>query len=554
MQQDSQENLVSTAGVSSDRWVDLRLVSAMRVVLAAAATLVILIDAPSQQRLVWVIYPALILYTIYSLAIYILTLRRNTFIPQAWLHWLDLLWYLPFLSLSSATNSIFFFFLFFSIMVASFGWGFSSGLRMTMATAGLFTLAAIVSPSRENFEMSRFMLRPIFLLALGYMIAHWGGYEVKLKSRLALLNDISSFSDPRVGIEQTVQWMMERLRRFYNAESCLLVLAIGEGKFHLRKVTSSGEDIAKDIPKEMASLLLSPSPPAALVFQKRASGRLVYDVKTGSSSKQVPESFSAISNTLEADSFVSLPVYYHNRPAGRFYVISSTQSFNDSDIAFVLQLIEHITPVLDNIRLADRLASEAAEYERLKIARDIHDSVIQPYIGLQLGLTAIRQKIDRGDDDVGEDVRTLAAMTVNEIEELRHYIRGLKKSERHDTMLVPAVRRFATKFSTATGIAVEVKAADDISVKDRFAAEIFQMITEGFSNIRRHTHSVRAEAELVYRDGLFNLRIKNENPNGSRPPKFHPLSLAERAAALGGKLIVEVDPENKTVVDIEIPL
>jgi len=554
LQQDSQENLVSTAGVSSDRWVDLRLVSAMRVVLAAAATLVILIDAPSQQRLVWVIYPALILYTIYSLAIYILTLRRNTFIPQVWLHWLDLIWYLPFLSLSSATNSIFFFFLFFSIMVASFGWGFSSGLRMTMATAGLFTLAAIVSPSRENFEMSRFMLRPIFLLALGYMIAHWGGYEVKLKSRLALLNDISSFSDPRVGIEQTVQWMMERLRRFYNAESCLLVLAIGEGKFHLRKVTSSGEDIAKDIPKEMASLLLSPSPPAALVFQKRASGRLVYDVKTGSSSKQVPESFSAISNTLEADSFVSLPVYYHNRPAGRFYVISSTQSFNDSDIAFVLQLIEHITPVLDNIRLADRLASEAAEYERLKIARDIHDSVIQPYIGLQLGLTAIRQKIDRGDDDVGEDVRTLAAMTVNEIEELRHYIRGLKKSERHDTMLVPAVRRFATKFSTATGIAVEVKAADDISVKDRFAAEIFQMITEGFSNIRRHTHSVRAEAELVYRDGLFNLRIKNENPNGSRPPKFHPLSLAERAAALGGKLIVEVDPENKTVVDIEIPL
>jgi len=552
--QDSEENITSTAGISSDRWVDLRLVSAMRVVLAAAATLVIAIDFPTSQHLVWVIYPALILYTIYSLTIYILTLRRNTIIPQEWLHWLDLLWYLPFLALSSATNSIFFFFLFFSIMVASFGWGFSSGLRMTMASAGLFTLAALVAPTQNDFEMNRFMLRPIFLLALGYMIAHWGGYEVKLKSRLALLNDISSFSDPRVGIEQTVQWMMERLRRYYNAESCLLVLASGEGKFHLRKVTQTGENISKEIPKETASLLLSPSPPAALIFQKRSSGRLVYDVKTGSSSKNVPESFSAISNTLEADSFVSLPVYYHNRPAGRFYIIKSTQSFNDSDIAFVLQLIEHITPVLDNIRLADRLASEAAEYERLKIARDIHDSVIQPYIGLQLGLTAIRQKLDRGDDDVGEDVRTLAAMTVNEIEELRHYIRGLKKSERHDTMLVPAVKRFATKFSTATGIVVEVKAPDDISVKDRFAAEIFQMITEGFSNIRRHTHSVRAEAELGYRDGLFNLRIKNENPNGSRPPKFHPISLAERAAALGGRLSVAVDTENKTVVEIEIPL
>ena len=71
-------------------------------------------------------------------------------------------------------------------------------------------------------------------------------------------------------------------------------------------------------------------------------------------------------------------------------------------------------------------------------------------------------------------------MTVTEIEELRHYIRGLKASERHDTMLVQAIRRFASKFSAATGIAVDVKATKEIGIKDRLAAEIFQMITEGF--------------------------------------------------------------------------
>ena len=70
-------------------------------------------------------------------------------------------------------------------------------------------------------------------------------------------------------------------------------------------------------------------------------------------------------------------------------------------------LIEHVTPVLENIRLVDRLASEAAEYERQRIARDIHDGMIQPYIGLQLGLAAIRQKIERGNNDVGHDVREL---------------------------------------------------------------------------------------------------------------------------------------------------
>ena len=300
-------------------------------------------------------------------------------------------------------------------------------------------------------------------------------------------------------------------------------------------------------------ILLSPSPPAALIFHKRKSKRLIYDIRTSLSSREVPSTFAAIGNTLEAQQFMSVPIYYQGQSVGRFYVIGSPQSMDDSDIGFVLQLIEHVTPVLDNIRLVDRLASEAAEYERQRIARDIHDGVIQPYIGLQLGLAAIRQKIERGDNDVGHDVKELSAMTLTEIEELRHYIRGLKTSERYDTMLVPAIRRFASKFSAATGITVDVKATKEIGIKDRLAAEIFQMVTEGFSNIRRHTHSPRAEAELDYGKDVFVLNIKNANENGSGLI-FHPRSLAERAAALGGQLEVYTDDENQTVVSIRIPL
>lgn len=58
-----------------------------------------------------------------------------------------------------------------------------------------------------------------------------------------------------------------------------------------------------------------------------------------------------------------------------------------------MQLIEHVLPVIDNIRLVDRLASAAAEEERRRIARDLHDRIVQPYIGLQLGLAAVRQRL-----------------------------------------------------------------------------------------------------------------------------------------------------------------
>ena len=547
--------MFSTTGVSSDRWIDLRMISTMRLFLASSALFITMIDPTEPIRLFGLTYLALALYTVYSFVVYVLSLKRSALLPQRVLHWLDLVWYIPLLALSGGTNSIFFFFLFFSILVASFGWGFTEGLRMTLVAASLFTVVGVLAPSDDHFELSKFLLRPTSLLALGYMIAHWGGFEVKLKRRLGLLKDISDFSDPRFGLDQTVNRIMDRLRHFYKADSCLLVVQVPGGSFQLRKVSGSaaGDSVVKTIPDEMAAILLSPSPPAALIFHHRKSRRLIYDVRTGQSSREVSSTFAAIGNRLEAKEFMSLPVYYQDRPVGRFYIIGSVQTLDDSDIGFVLQLIEHVTPVLDNIRLVDRLASEAAEYERQKIARDIHDGVIQPYIGLQLGLAAIRQKIDRGDNDVGSDVRELTAMTVTEIEELRHYIRGLKTSERHDTMLLPAIRRFANKFSTATGIAVDVKAPNEMGVKDRLAAEIFQMVTEGFSNIRRHTHSPRAEAELDNSNGTFVLNIKNSNENGA-PAVFHPRSLAERASALGGQLEVYTDKNNQTVVSIRIPL
>jgi signal transduction histidine kinase len=527
------------------------MISTMRLVLASSALFIIMLDPVGSRPP----YAALVLYTAYSFVIYVLSIRRSALLPQRILHWLDLVWYMPLIALTGGSNSMFFFFLFFSILVASFGWGFIEGVRMTLVAAALFTIVGLLFHEEAPLELGRFLLRPTSLLALGYMIAHWGGFEVKLKSRLGLLKDISDFSDPRFGLDQTVNRMMDRLRYFYQADSCLAVVQIPGGSFQLRKVSgpTASSWVVKTIPNQMATLLLSPSPPAALIFHKRKSKRLIYDIRTSISSRDVPSTFAAIGNTLEAQQFMSLPIYYQGQSVGRFYVIGSPQSLDDSDIGFVLQLIEHVTPVLDNIRLVDRLASEAAEYERQRIARDIHDGVIQPYIGLQLGLAAIRQKIERGDNDVEHDVKELSAMTMAEIEELRHYIRGLKTSERYDTMLVPAIRRFASKFSAATGIIVDVKATKEIGIKDRLAAEIFQMVTEGFSNIRRHTHSRRAEAELDYGKDFFVLNIKNANENSTRAV-FHPRSLAERAAALGGQLEVYIDDENQTVVSIRIPL
>src|SRR5258705_8980686 len=82
----------------------------------------------------------------------------------------------------------------------------------------------------------------------------------------------------------------------------------------------------------------------------------------------------------------------------------SRSRFSEADIRFLSQVVESVMPAIENIRLVDRLASDAAEHERKRIALDLHDTTIQPFIGLKMGLSAIRQRLDRGDVDVADDV------------------------------------------------------------------------------------------------------------------------------------------------------
>jgi hypothetical protein len=60
-------------------------------------------------------------------------------------------------------------------------------------------------------------------MMLGYMISYWGGQEIKLKRRLVLLKDVSRLSNPRFGVNRTLSDIMNRLRAFYDAESCVLI-------------------------------------------------------------------------------------------------------------------------------------------------------------------------------------------------------------------------------------------------------------------------------------------------------------------------------------------
>ena len=85
-----------------------------------------------------------------------------------------------------------------------------------------------------------------------------------------------------------------------------------------------------------------------------------------------------------------------------------------------------------------------------------------------------------------------------------------------------------------TGLNVEVTASDELPIYDRLAAELFQMIEEGLSNVRRHSNSSYAKLEIALKDGHLEMQIRNERLKRTVGVSFTPASIAERAAALRG--------------------
>jgi signal transduction histidine kinase len=551
--------------------VDGRLVCLMRLVLSFSALAVIFVDPSEPDRFVAATYAALGLYLLYSAALYALNVLRGAPAWERAVPWIDVACYLVLVSLSSGTGSIFFFFFLFAILVASFRRGFQAGLSVVVVSALSFTLVGYLSaPHDPHFEWNRFLLRPTYLLVLGYMMAYWGGQEIRLKRQLSLLREVTGLANPRLGVAHTLGSVMTRLLGFYDAETCVLVWSDERtAKHHMMSVArGDGErpPRAEQIPAELARLLRTLPDNLSVVYKGRRNARHIgrrFREKVRQLSG--PESgaggraeVKALAARLEAESFLSVPAYFRYQIVGRLYLTGRRGIFEGTDVEYLQQLVRQVAPMLDNIRLLERLAWNAAEHERQRLARDIHDSVVQPYLGLQFRLAAIRNKLASGASDVSEDVERLFESTAEEVNGLRGFVRGLKDADGRRDDLTSAVRRFAAQFGEDYDIDVSVECGEHLNVNDRLAAEVIRFVHEGLSNVRKHTRATRVTLRLGCSERNCFIRIENDiagDGDGElAPPGFTPRSITERASELGGRVRVERAGENRTAVTVEIPL
>src|SRR5262249_182734 len=114
------------------------------------------------------------------------------------------------------------------------------------------------------------------------------------------------------------------------------------------------------------------------------------DLSTNKVTTHRTERIQSLAEFLGVKSLIVTPFQYRERLHGHFIVGSGrSDAFDIGDAVFLMQFANQPLPIIENIRLVDCLAANASEAERQRIARSVHDRVIQPYYGLQIGLKAL---------------------------------------------------------------------------------------------------------------------------------------------------------------------
>jgi len=550
---------------AQERHSTFLLIDSGRILLAGAALLGYATDVPGVVRSLNLTISLLAIYFFYALFPFVFGKRTWIIFRTRAAIWIDVSWYITLIIATDPLTTVLYQFFPFVILVSSFVYGCREGRRITCcATGGYFATGIATACVTPEFEWGWLCLRTVFLLALGLTIAYWGGSEVTFKRRLALLREVNELSNPRFGPDQSINSIMEKLRAFFGAQACLLVFEeTASDNFAIRQVSlrSNIEALRKQpLAKNLARVLLSFQTAHVVLYEgaqlfrrhKETQCRL-YDISSQEWKTTSNEDAESVASLLNAKCYIGVPIEMAGT-SGRIYISKETHRFSMDEALFMTQAVEQAFRLVEHVELLDRLVSGAAGQERERIIGNLHDTAIQPYIGLKLGLEALRVQAER-ENALLKPIDNLIKMTTEVISDLRIFVAGLKSDVEvsSENLLANGIKRQAAHSEEYFGIRINVDVKGDIAVNDRLAAEVLQIVNEGVSNIRRHTTARHGTIRLCIANGNMLLDMENDISH-SPPAPFVPHSIAKRVKSLGGSIRVSRNINNKTLVEVRIPI
>ena len=205
---------------------------------------------------------------------------------------------------------------------------------------------------------------------------------------------------------------------------------------------------------------------------------------------------------------------------------------------------------LEQVRESRVRIVTAADEERRRIERDIHDGAQQRLVALGLQLRSVQRRLGTDGDS---EVRRLLDGTVSElqtaVDELRELARGVHPAILTEDGLGAALESLAAR----APLPITLHTFEDRLPAPVEAAAYF-VASEALANIAKHSHASKASVTARRRNGSIEIVVEDDGVGGARAEEGSGLrGLADRVEALGGRLKIESSTGGGTRIVGEIP-
>lgn len=247
-----------------------------------------------------------------------------------------------------------------------------------------------------------------------------------------------------------------------------------------------------------------------------------------------PDSYGFPPNHPEMKSFLGVPIRVRGEVFGNLYLTEKTSAevFTDVDEELVVGLAAAAGVAIDNARLHARVTELATMEDRERIARDLHDTVIQRLFATGLSLQGTAGLVTRDPDTAVSRIENAVDDLDETVKQIRSAIFALETTRSAGPGLRDRVLTLCRESTGALGFEPRVffDGPVDAAVTDELGADLLATLREALSNVARHAHATRVDVSVVADDEHVTVEVTDDGTGIPPDPVGGGKGLANMAA------------------------
>lgn len=467
-------------------------------------------------------------------------------------------------------TSPFFVYFVFSLVCATLRWHWRGTLWTAIVSLAVVVLMAFYPMHLirdPNFEMNRFIIRIVYLIVVAVMLGCLGAYEGKLREDLGRLAawPRTITSEAAVMLRGT----LEHAAGILAAPRMILAWEEEEEPWLHLAAWSEGEfDYSRESPGIFGNLVAEPLTATNFFCpDARRPEPVAFYISSANLQKwQGNPLDSRLQGRFAIGAVLSLKLRGKNFE-GFIYALDKPKMTSD-DLVLGEIIAHEVTNRLEQFYLFRQLQQAVVMEERIRLARDLHDGLLQSLTGMALQLETALRLLESDPKTAQQRLRKIQDLTVQEQRNLRFLIQGLKPGLLNlpevGPNLTASLEELRKEVEQRWGLRVELDMAPlGPEIQGTMRREIYFIVHEALVNAARHSAASTIRGKLTVERTQVNITVSN---NGHGFPflgryghsslialNLGPVTLKERISNLSGSLTIE-STEFGSRLEITLPL